>query len=358
MLKTELDKRALPPLKRREEMAEILQTHVYGHLPQVEYTLTATEPVPVEKRYVCGNVVHSYTQLTVTVKEKSHTFRVDRLLHTDGEKRPLVVYLNFHVLGSSPYFPIEEMSEYSADFLSVCYKDVTSDDGDFANGIAPLLLDTRAPCGKIAMWAWAAQRVIEYGCTLPGTDAENIAVAGHSRLGKTALFCAMTDPRIKFAFSNASGCMGASLAHGSTGVLSVGKGIPRGENYADIYKNFPYWFSPSFQAYADKLTAEEFDQHYLLAAIAPRFVLVGSCSLDAWADPYSEQLCCVAASPAWENAGYSGFVCRERIFAGQAALDGRIGYFMIESKHFMSRHSWRRYMEFIEKHLQDKTEEN
>ena len=354
MLNAELQKRKLPPLKSRAEMADVLQKCVYGYLPQVEHTLCASDPVTVERRYACGRVAHSYTELTVTTAAGNHKFRVDRLLHTDGNKRPLVIYINFHLLGASPYFPMEEMTEYDVDFLSFCYKDVTSDDGDFSNGIVPLLQNADTPCGKIAMWAWAAQRVLDYGLTLSGTDAENIAVAGHSRLGKTALFCAMTDERFKFVLSNASGCLGASLAHGNTGCIPDAPRHSRGENYRDIFGMFPYWFTPAFAEHAKALTSDLFDQHYLLAAISPRFVLVGSCSLDAWADPVSEQLCCAAASQRWEELGYDGFLCSELARPREAFLDGRIGYFLLQSKHFMSRHGWRQYMEFIAKNNNEK----
>lgn len=353
-MKAELEKRGIPPLKSCAEMSETLQRCVYGYLPNPDFELSATAPTLVERRYACGTVMHSFVDLTVYVKGNSHTFRVDRLLHSDKNKRPLVIYINFHQMEESKYFPIEEMSEYDADFLVFCYKDVTSDDGNFENGIARLLHDADAPCGKIAMWAWAAQRVLDYGLTLEGTDADNIAVAGHSRLGKTALFCAMTDTRFKFVLSNASGCLGASLAHGNTGTSNGGLNPSRGENYRDIVKRFPFWFSPSFSEYENKLVSDSFDQHYLLASIAPRFVLVGSCSLDAWADPVSEQLCCIAASPSWENLGYSGFLCDKFALPGDVFLDGRVGYFMIESMHFMSRHSWRHYMQFIDKHKNEK----
>ncbi len=354
MINDELKKRDLPPLKRREEMADILQKNVYGYLPRTEYSLTCSEPRYIERRYACGNVAYSITELTVTVKNESRTFKVDRLLHCDGKKRPLVINIAFHPLSNSQYFPIEEMSEYDADFLSFCYKEVTSDDGNFDDGLAPLLTSKDAPCGKLAIWAWAAQRVLDYGLTLPGTDRKNTAVAGHSRLGKTALLCAMTDERFKYVLSNASGCMGASLAHGSTGEASSEKGAARRENYRDIIKNFPFWFSPEFADHATETVSPLFDQHYLVAAIAPRFVLAGSCSLDAWADPQSEQLCCAAASPAWEMLGEDGFICDRLASPGEAFLSGRVGYFMIESKHFMSRHSWRHLMDFIALHKNEK----
>ena len=116
------------------------------------------------------------------------------------------VCVNFHPELKSPYFPVEEMSEYEADYLVCCYKDITSDDADFTNGIAPVLLpDGQAAsdtAGKIALWAWSAMRVLDYGLTLPSTDPNNIAIAGHSRLGKTALFTAMMDARFRFVLSN------------------------------------------------------------------------------------------------------------------------------------------------------------
>ena len=164
MLQAELKKRALPPLRSREEMAEIMQREVYGYLPSADYTLSADEPTKEEGRFACGNVTHSHINLTIRLKTGEHTFRVDRLLHTDGKKHPLILLNNFHPMGCSRYFPIEELSESDADFLVFCYTDITSDDGDFSTGLAPLLLpngqETDETCGKIGIWAWAAMRVL------------------------------------------------------------------------------------------------------------------------------------------------------------------------------------------------------
>ncbi len=358
MLKNELARRALPPLKDRAEMAEILQREVYGYLPKTEFSMTVSEPKIIERRFACGAVTHSRVSVTIEVNGKSHTFPVDRLLHVDGKKRPLIIYPNFHPMGASQYFPIEEMAEYDADHLVFCYKDASSDDGDMENGLAALLIsgNDRAEheCGKIGVWAWACQRVLDYGLTLAGTDAENIGVAGHSRLGKTALFCAMTDERFKFVYSNASGCAGAALARGNSGNDTDPKNKNRGETYNDIITRFPFWFCRAFFKYAETNIGDGFDQHYLLASIAPRFVLVGSCSLDAWADPLSEQLSCLAASEMWEKDGIIGACFDEIIEAGDASLNGRIGYFKLNSHHFMSRYGWRRFMEFIELHKNER----
>lgn len=356
----EIKKRELPPLKSREEMIEIMQREVYGYLPNVDFSISVSEPQLVEGRYCCGTVKHSFVTMTVNVGEGSHSFRIDRLLHTDGKKRPLVLHNNFHPMGASQYFACEEMSEYDADFLVFTYTNITSDDGDFSTGLAPLLLPNGqngdTVCGKIGIWAWAAMRVLDYGISLPGTDRENIAIVGHSRLGKTALYTAMLDERFKFAFSNAAGCAGDTLAHGGSGLGRTAWTPGKGELISDIVKVFPYWFCKNYRKYAAKNFADEFDQHYILATISPRYVMVGSCDLDAWADPQSQQLCALAASEAWQRQGLEGLVGGDDRYlcAGEALTDGHVGYFMIHSKHFLSRHSWTRFMEFIEKHRDDR----
>ncbi len=355
MLKEELIKRNLPTLKTREEMMEILQREVYGYLPQADYTIFTDEPQTVEKRFACGTVAHSYVNLTVKLKAGDHTFRVDRLLHNDGKKRPLILLNNFHPMGSTPYFPMEELSESDADFLVFCYKDISSDDGDFSSGLAKLLLpegqNSDTACGKIGIWAWAAMRVLDYGLTLEGTDSANVAIAGHSRLGKTALYTAMMDERFRFVYSNAAGCAGDALAHGNSGLGRKKWTSDLGELICDIVKNFPYWFCKNYAKYAESNLSETFDQHFLLATIAPRCVFIGSCDLDFWADPHSQQLCALAAGEAWENMGFSGLIGPDRYLnPGEALTDGNVGYFLIHSLHFLSRHGWKYFLEFIEKH--------
>ena len=353
-LSEELKNRNLPPLRPRAQMKEILQREMYGYLPACPCEIAVSTPVAAEARYALGTVAQSFVTMTLTVGGKAHSFRVDRLLHTDGKKRPLIIHINFHPMTSSQYFPREELSEYDVDFLHFCYKDVTSDDGDFKNGLAALLLpngqDSDTACGKIGIWAYAAMRVLDYGLTLAGTDPKNVAVIGHSRLGKTAAFAAMMDERFAFCFSNAAGCAGNALAHGNSGHSRPPRTYALGELYEDIYQNFPFWFCKNFKKHTARNLSEEFDQHYLFAAIAPRRAVIGSCSEDFWADPVSEQLCALAASPAWEEKGLDGIKCERILDAGEALLDGDIGYFKIHSLHFLSRHSWHHYLAFLAKH--------
>lgn len=356
-LQQELLRRHLPPLRPRDEMKEILQREVYGYLPQDHFAFVAGDEQIIDARLARGKVHISSLPFTLRNEHGSHTFPLYRLWHRDGKRRPLIVYLNFHPATASFYFPLEELSESEYNILTFCYKDVTSDDGDFTTGIAPLIFpDGRTSdtdCGKIGLWALAAMRVLDYALTLPEVDADNVAVLGHSRLGKTALYTGMMDPRFTFAFSNNAGCAGDALARGGSGlpqadgsyITEEGK---RGETIADITRAFPYWFCRNYTRHAAQNWGDNFDQHYLLATIAPRFVCVNAAALDTWADPHSQQLCCMAAAPQWGPDGMEP--CDHYLAPGEALLQGNVGFFVTPTMHFMSRHAWQRFMEFMRLH--------
>ena len=87
-----------------------------------------------------------------------------------------------------------------------------------------------------------------------------------------------------------------------------------------------------------------FDQHYLLASIAPRYVMLGSASEDKWADPYSQYLSCIAASDAFENGiNYENRAPRiDDVF-----INGDIAFHMRKGLHYFSRLDWLRMIDFV-----------
>lgn len=348
----------LPQLQDRQSMVKILLDNEYGNMPEVPYEITVSEAKDLEGRYCCGTGMLSKVEFTVTTQYGSHTFPVWRLLHNDSKKHPFFVFLNFRGNAPDYYYPVEEIVERGFDVLSFNYNDITKDNTDFTNGIAGLFLpngqDTSNTCGKITLWAWAASRVMDYAETLPCLDLNNAAVVGHSRLGKTALVAGMLDERFNYVFSNDSGCSGAALARGSIGVLGIPGKYEPGETITDIMK-VGYWFCKRYEDFAKTNIPEGFDQHFLLATIAPRHVYVASASMDDWACPDSEFMACVAASEAYEDMGLAGFVHTEEMPGEDITLhEGRIGYHRRVGMHFLSRVDWNRYMDYMELHLQDK----
>lgn len=343
MLSEILKERNVPELLSREEMLDIVQAQLFGYLPPRPEKISFETEENIIPKFCAGKAVCHKVTVNTVINGKEFSFPFLATLPTDEEKHPFFVHINFRDLNPDRYMPTEELVDNGFAVLSVWYNDITTDDGDFTNGLAGVLFENGkrndTDCGKIAMWAWAAQRILDYAETLPDKlDLSRSVVCGHSRLGKTALFAGATDERFAFSYSNDSGCSGAAIARGTA---------PGGERVADICSNFPFWFCENYKKYCNNEDNMPFDQHYLVASIAPRKVLIGSASEDKWADPLSEMLCCVASSPAFVN----GFKYEDRPpQIDDKFFDGDIGYHMRKGLHYFSREDWLRLIEFVNLH--------
>lgn len=339
-----LSARQLPPVQSREQMLAILAHEVYGFMPPRPLDLTWEVQENYVKNFCAGKATLSRVELCCHLPEGKFTFPVYCTIPTAPGKYPFFVHLNFQDNVPHRYQPTEELVDNGFAVLSFCYTDVTSDDGDFTNGLAGAIYQGRSRAstdpGKLALWAWAAQRVLDYALTIPALDPARSIVCGHSRLGKTALLAAATDPRFAIAYSNDSGCSGAAITRDK-----------EGERVRHIYQRFPYWFCPNYQQYMDNEHAMPFDQHFLVGAIAPRPVCVGSASEDLWADPVSELLCCVAASASYEALGLPGFVHRDTLpEIGETLFAGTIGYQLRRGPHYFGREDWQKLIDFVRSH--------
>lgn len=118
-----------------------------------------------------------------------------------------------------------------------------------------------------------------------------------------------------------------------------------------ISETFPFWFCQNYQQYKEREETIPFDQHYLLASIAPRYVCVGSASEDDWADPVSEYLSCHAVSRFFKEKGTTGFIAPDRLPAeDEEFLDGALGYHKRKGRHFFRRKDWHRIIKFVNQH--------
>lgn len=335
-----LDAATRTPADWRARRAELLTT-----LSREEYGFTPAAPSSVRaeilstERVCAGKAMQTRVALSFDTPRGEFTFPFNLVIPVANRPVPAFAALCFRPDIPDKYLPMEEIVDHGFAVASIYYKDVTAD-GPELDGLAAMYpIDPATGWGKLGMWAFAASRVMDYLTTLDSIDAARVCVIGHSRLGKTALWCAAQDERFAMAVSNDSGCSGAALSRGKVG-----------ETIKDITANFPYWFCGNYKNWVGREHEADFDQHMLLALVAPRRLYVCSATEDEWADPASEYASARAASAVWEFLGEAGLGGSEFLPAPDAPIhSGRVAYHLRTGPHFQGRADWNWVMEYREK---------
>lgn len=191
--------------------------------------------------------------------------------------------------------------------------------------------------GAIATWSWAVSRAIDFLDPSGLVDPDKVAVVGHSRRGKAALWAAANDPRIDLVVAHQSGTAGAALNRSLSG-----------ESIQAINTFFPHWFDDVFPTFAKNELRTPVDQHQLLALIAPRPLLVTDGDGDGHADPQGARAAVEAADPAWKLFGDSGIVPGE---GGLPSRDGRLVWTTRPGEHSIGEVDWAIFLPFAKRHF-------
>lgn len=204
----------------------------------------------------------------------------------------------------------------------------------------PSLPDRYTPIGA---WAWGLSRMLDCLESEPLVDASRAAVHGHSRLGKTSLWAGAVDQRFQLVISNDSGCGGGALHKRKFG-----------ENVeALISHDCADWFVTAFHKYSLREEDMPFDQHELLALMAPRPLAIGTATEDIHADPKGEFLSCVHASAVYRLFGTPGLPVSE-MPPPDTPVSGSVSFHYRTGKHDQTPQDWVHYLDLADRFLQGK----
>jgi hypothetical protein len=219
--------------------------------------------------------------------------------------------------------------------------DVAPDHPGHTDGVHPLY--PGFDWGTVAAWAWGASRAADYLVTDPGIARTQIAVLGHSRLGKAALVAGAFDERFALVFPHQAGCGGTAPSRGT-----VGESVKR------INTSFPHWFNAAFKTFNDEPAKLPFDQNGLVALVAPRPVLFTNAVEDTWANPEGQFQVLKAAEPVYKLLNAGGLNATQTPETGKL-VKSTLGYAIRPGKHSMTPEDWGFFLDFADEHFGRKT---
>jgi hypothetical protein len=372
--------------KRRAEVLGLFRTHVYGRSlgrpANISFELTC------QIRDALGGIA-TRKEVSVYFTGKKDGPKMDMLIYVPkNAKKPAPAFLGLNLFGNhavhsdpgitlsrqwmresqgvvnhrateasrgtdASRWPVEKLVRRGYALATIYYGDI---EPDFAEGWK---LGVRGKLsfggdqtvfapddwGAIGAWAWGLSRALDYLETDGDIDAKRVAVIGHSRLGKTALWAGAEDERFAIVISNDSGCGGAALSRRAFG-----------ETVERINNVFPHWFCGNFKKYNLKEADLPVDQHELIALAAPRPLYVASAEEDTWADPRGEFLSAKHAEPVYWLFGKKGLGVDDMPSVNQPVGD-TLGYHIRTGKHDVTEYDWERYLNFADRHFRKATRE-
>ncbi len=321
----------------REYMIDLLRKEQYGYIYDEGVTCSVSVGAVKENQF-CGKVTHILLKFKFEKDGKTAEFPVNVFQPNKNKDVPFVLSINFQRELPNKYTPIEELIDSGIAVAHVMFQDITTDDDDFENGLAPLVTDRNKSdsAGKISIWAYALEKIGRYLLKFGYTESDKLYVAGHSRLGKTALWTAAQYEIFAGALSNCSGCSGAAIFREKVG-----------EDIQIITNVFPFWFCKNFFKYAKKENELPFDQHFLHALVAPRKLCVVAAELDEWADTDAQQLAMQLADEVYKKQGLVGLKNGGLLEYGEFDEGGLLNFSKRHGIHYFSRADWQFFIKNI-----------
>jgi len=356
--------------KRRPELMRILSEQEYGFTPEgkvsVSYEVMAEKNDAFDGKAMAQQVMFTFSSGEKEIKALALVFI------PNSRKGKVPVFIGYNFKGNhsttddpwvqySPFFeritdkkdpslergnqvgrwPFEMIIERGYAVVTMCYQDIFPDNKNGGpESITTLLPETDDPGSRwqaLGAWAWGSSRIADWVQKQSWANKKQLIVIGHSRQGKAALWAGAQDKRFQVVISNNSGCGGAALSKRCFG-----------ETVDRITSSFPHWFCKNFSQYARNEASLPFDQHELVAMMAPRYVYVASAELDNWADQKGEFLSAYHASSVYALYGMEGIPTSQMPGLHQPIMN-HVGYHIRAGIHDVTPYDWTCYMDFCDK---------
>jgi hypothetical protein len=362
--------------KRRQEIVKYFESEIYGVMPEVK-TPIVFEVLVSDENALAGKATRKEIAVYVLGDRNGPRFDL-QLFIPNNAAGPVPAFLGCNFFGNhaitadpaitlntrwmrntpdstnvvnnkatessrgseSERWQVEMVIDNGFALATFYYGDMEPDHVDgWKNGVrsAPASRDS----GAIAAWAFGLIKAMDYLENDAAIDSKKVAVIGHSRLGKAALWAGAHDERFAMVISNNSGAAGAALARRNYG-----------ETIAAITTLFPFWFCKKFASYGSQPEKLPVDMHQLIALIAPRPVYIASAQEDKWADPKGEFLSGKYAQSAYSLFNKVGIDC-DSWPEVHTPVGDYIGYHLRTGKHGVTAYDWQQYLNFATRHFRN-----
>lgn len=337
---------------RRQEILTLFEENVYGLMPQaydsINFRITNDVIDAMEGRAHLKEV-----DITVWKKNKSVDIHLVLFVPNDIKKpAPTFLLINNRDRSNtdptrvikSDFWPAEMMIDSGYALAAFHVSDAAPDQKDnYQNGILQLYpeqLKANNGMKAIGAWAWAASRIMDYFENDKDIDTNRVAIVGHSRGGKAALWVGAQDQRFAIVISNNSGNTGAALSRRRFG-----------ETVKMINDAFPHWFADNYKKYNDNEAALPVDQHMLLSLIAPRPIYVTSASEDLWADPEGSYLALLDAQKVYALYGRHSELPLKPPGVNNPIIHSFLAYHNRAGIHDLAAYDWMNFVKFANYHF-------
>ena len=310
-----------------------LLREIYGEFPLRPVHLDY-ENVYFNENYAAGKAVFIEKKLILDLSEKNSELVVKMIMPKDDLPCPTIIYLSDEKHIPNKFLPVEEIIDRGYGIISICADDIAENNGNFKTKIASKIARSRKKkdaAGKIAIWAWALMRAVDFSCESAEINKTKIILSAHGIYARAAMLAAALDERVNYVIANGLGCYPPLYSE-------------KNHKTACGMKDYPYLYCPSF-------VNEPFgDEYYaLLEGCCNTKILIGEAEDGYGCDPLIELS---YVSSALVESGYDKIDIPKEIPTAPFQINaGNISYHLRSGTDYFSREDWNIYLDFIDKSL-------